>query len=215
MFILFFLWQCSLAMLTQITKAQLVKEGRRNYGESMLVSVMTQIATLFPESSRCSTCCLVKNPEYPSEEGAQDTHRNLWLFDRYLRQTLRLMKLSLFLAQTSYGPAGSPVRSADVVSPSLEYPTPPPSASDVERKIKDLVSWIHSFWLHRIWLVLDLRWFTETLPESIICVFSVHRPLIWESAKMHLLRWVKHKGLSLKVPERAIMKKKKPKVHSS
>lgn len=47
--------------------------------------------------------------------------------------------------RTSYGPAGSPVRSPAVLSPSPEYLTPPPSASDVERKIKDLICrrWQH------------------------------------------------------------------------
>ena len=41
--------------------------------------------------------------------------------------------------QASYEPAVSPVRSP-VRIPSPEYVTPPPSASDVERKIKDGVS---------------------------------------------------------------------------
>lgn len=47
--------------------------------------------------------------------------------------------------RTSYGPAGSPVRSPAVLSTSSEYLTPPPSASDVERKIKDLICrrWQH------------------------------------------------------------------------
>ena len=64
-------------MLTQIPKAQFVEDGRRKYGELMLVSVMTPIATLFPRSSRFSTCRLVKNQGYPAQEVAQDAHNNL------------------------------------------------------------------------------------------------------------------------------------------
>lgn len=46
--------------------------------------------------------------------------------------------------RTSYGPVASPARSP-VIIPSPEYLTPPPSASDVERKIKDLICrrWQH------------------------------------------------------------------------
>ena len=43
------------------------------------------------------------------------------------------------LFQASYEPAVSPVR-LPVRIPSAEFVTPPPSASDVERKIKDGVS---------------------------------------------------------------------------
>lgn len=109
----------------------------RKYGESMLISVMTPIATLFPKSSRFSTRRLVKNQEYPAQEVGEDAHKNLRPFYRYLKAFVYEF---FFLAQTSYGPAGSPVRSPAVLSPSPEYLTPPPSASDVERKIKDLVS---------------------------------------------------------------------------
>lgn len=105
----------------------------------MPVSVMTLIATLFPESYRFSARRLVKNQEYPAQEVAQDAHKNLRPFDRYLKPFV--YEIVFFsLAQTSYGPAGSPVRSPAVLSTSSEYLTPPPSASDVERKIKDLVS---------------------------------------------------------------------------
>ena len=108
----------------------------------MLISVMTPIATLFPKSSRFSTRRLVENQEYPAQEVGEDGHKSLRPFDRYLKAFVNEI---FFIAQTSYGPAGSPVRSPAVLSPSTEYLTPPPSASDVERKIKDLVSSTHSF----------------------------------------------------------------------
>ena len=53
----------------------------RKYGESMLISVMTPIATLFPKSSRFSTRRLVKNQEYPAQEVGEDAHKNLRPFD--------------------------------------------------------------------------------------------------------------------------------------
>ena len=111
----------------------------RTYGEAMLVSVMTLIATLFPESYRFSARRLVKNKNTLLKR----LHRMpIKTYDPLIAiSNPSFMKLFFFsLAQTSYGPAGSPVRSPAVLSPSPEYLTPPPSASDVERKIKDLVS---------------------------------------------------------------------------
>ena len=50
----------------------------------------------------------------------------------------------LYLFQASYEPAVSPVRSP-VRIPSPETVTPPLSASDVERNIKDAVSTSHNY----------------------------------------------------------------------
>lgn len=184
----------------------------RTYGEAMPVSVMTLIATLFPESYRFSARRLVKNQEYPAQEVAQDAHKNLRPFDRYLKSFVYEI---FFFSRPDVLWA---CRVTCEVTCCLKYiiRVPYPSPIGQWRREKDKgFGKLKPFLLtipNLASVGFEMVYWNVTGKD---CLCFHCWPLISESANMHLLRWLNWtQGFKLQSTRKSY-NEKKDLVHSS